>query len=46
MKPVWEPIRRYEVGVDAHDGRPVSIEEIWEAVKDLHNMDRTVEGVW
>ncbi len=45
-KPVWEPIRRYEVGVDAHDGRPVSIEEIWEAVKDLHNMDRKVEGVW
>lgn len=46
VKPVWEPIRRYEVGVDAHDGRPVSLEEVWEAVKDLHNMDRKVEGVW
>lgn len=45
-KPIWEPIRRYEVGVDAHDGRPVSIGEIWDAVKDLHNENRIMEGVW
>ncbi|MDO4328641.1 MAG: metallophosphoesterase [Lachnospiraceae bacterium] len=31
------PIRRYEVGVDAHDGRPVSIEQVWEAVKEFNN---------
>ena len=33
-------------GVDAHDGRPVSIGEIWDAVKDLHNENRIMEGVW
>ncbi len=44
-KALYEPIRRYEVGVDAHDGRPVSIEEIWEAVKHLHNDSRSMEGV-
>lgn len=31
------PIRRYEVGVDAHDGRPVSIHQVWEAVKEFTN---------
>lgn len=30
-------IRRYEVGIDAHDGRPVSITEIWDKVKNCHN---------
>lgn len=36
-RPVYEEIRRYEVGVDAHDGKPVSIEEIWEQIKGFHN---------
>ncbi|WP_099469869.1 metallophosphoesterase family protein [Konateibacter massiliensis] len=39
-KPFYEPIRRYEVGVDCHDGKPVSIEEIWERIKEFHNKDR------
>jgi calcineurin-like phosphoesterase family protein len=45
QKPIYEPIRRYEVGVDAHDGKPVSIEEIWESIKDLHNENRNMEGM-
>lgn len=36
-KPVYEKIRRYEVGVDAHDGKPVSIEAILEQLKDFSN---------
>lgn len=32
------PIRRYEAGVDAHDGRPVSIDQVWEAVKEFTNL--------
>ena len=31
------PIRRYEAGVDAHDGRPVSIRQVWERVKGYGN---------
>lgn len=38
--PMIEPIRRYEVGVDSHDGRPVSIDEIWRAVEPMHNENR------
>ena len=41
-KATFEPIRRYEVGVDAHDGRPVSIDEVWDSVKDLHNKNRDI----
>ncbi|NCC07535.1 MAG: hydrolase [Clostridia bacterium] len=37
LKPVWQLIRRYECGVDAHDGKPVSIEEIYSAVKNFDN---------
>ncbi|RDY30040.1 metallophosphoesterase [Lachnotalea glycerini] len=37
LKATREPIRRYEVGVDSHYGKPVSIEEIWESIKDFHN---------
>lgn len=37
---VYEPIRRYEVGVDAHDGCPVSMEEVWEVLQNLHNSNR------
>ncbi|MGN0371493.1 MAG: metallophosphoesterase [Enterocloster sp.] len=44
-QPVYEPIRRYEVGADAHDGRPVSIEEIWAAVKGFHNFSRRMPGI-
>lgn len=36
-KPFYRPIRRYDVSVDAHDGRPVSIDAVWNAVKDYHN---------
>lgn len=46
LEPVCEPIRRYEVGVDAHDGRPVSIDTVWERVRELHNWNRKIEGVW
>lgn len=46
LEPVCEPIRRYEVGVDAHDGKPVSIDEVWERVRELHNCNRRVNGVW
>lgn len=46
LEPVCEPIRRYEVGVDAHDGRPVSIDTIWERTRELHNWNRKVNGVW
>lgn len=46
LEPICEPIRRYEVGVDAHDGKPVSIDEIWEQVKELHNCNRKMNGVW
>jgi calcineurin-like phosphoesterase family protein len=45
-KPIYEPIRRYEVGVDAHDGKPVSLEEVWESVKDFHNTTRLMEDMW
>jgi calcineurin-like phosphoesterase family protein len=45
LKPTYEPIRRYEVGVDAHDGKPVSIEEIWESIKEFHNENRMMEGM-
>lgn len=41
---MYEPIRRYEVGVDSHDGRPVSINTVWEAVKKYHNTDRQMDG--
>lgn len=44
-RPVYEKIRRYEVGVDANEGAPVSIEEIWDAVKDFHNLSRRMPGV-
>jgi calcineurin-like phosphoesterase family protein len=44
QKPIFERIRRYEVGVDAHDGRPVSIEEVWGKIKDFHNIDRKMIG--
>lgn len=43
-KPVFEEIRRYEVGVDAHDGKPVSIEKVWQSIKNYHNKDRM--GDW
>ena len=46
LEPVCEPIRRYEVGVDAHDGRPVSIDTIWEQTRELHNWNRKLNGVW
>ena len=46
LEPICEPIRRYEVGVDAHDGRPVSIDTIWEQTRELHNWNRKVNGVW
>lgn len=45
MQPVYEPIRRYEAGVDAHDGSPVSIEKIWETIKDLNNENRNIAGL-
>ncbi len=38
-KAVPMPIRRYEAGVDAHDGSPVSIDEVWEAVKEFGNQN-------
>lgn len=38
--PMIEPIRRYEVGVDSHDGYPVSIDEVWRAVEPMHNENR------
>lgn len=44
-RPVYEEIRRYEVGVDAHKGYPVSMEEIWESIKDFHNLSRRMPGV-
>lgn len=37
--PMYASIRRYEVGVDAHDGKPVSIEVIWDKMKEFHNKD-------
>ncbi|MFA9378688.1 MAG: metallophosphoesterase [Lachnotalea sp.] len=43
LSPIYEPIRRYEVGVDAHDGKPVSIEKIWESIKDYHNKNRVMK---
>lgn len=43
-KATFEPIRRYEVGVDAHDGRPVSIEEVWDSIKEYHNKNRDILG--
>lgn len=43
-KATFEPIRRYEVGVDAHDGRPVSIEEVWDSIKEFHNRNRNISG--
>lgn len=45
-KAIYKPIRRYEVGVDAHDGRPVSIDEIWETIKNYHNVNMEVEGLF
>ena len=45
LQAMYEPIRRYEVGVDAHDGKPVSIDEIWESVKDCHNVNRKMPGL-
>lgn len=33
------PIRRYEAGVDAHDGRPVSIRQVWDRVKAFGNKE-------
>jgi len=42
--PVYEPIRRYEAGIDAHDGRPVPIDAIWERLTGFHNADRGVPG--
>ena len=44
-QPVYEKIRRYEVGVDAHEGFPVSIEEIYDVVKEFHNLSRRMPGV-
>ena len=41
-RPIYEPIRRYEVGVEAHDGRPVSLETVWKVVEPLHNANRTM----
>lgn len=35
-----KPIRRYEVGVDAHEGKPVSIEEIWKCVQGCSNREQ------
>lgn len=46
LRAVYEPIRRYEVGVDAHDGRPVSIDAVMEALKDCHNKNRSMPGDW
>jgi len=43
-EPIYEPIRRYEVGIDAHDGRPVSIEAIWEQLIGFHNANREMPG--
>lgn len=43
-KAIHEPIRRYEVGVDAHDARPVSIEEIYKSIKEFHNESRKIQG--
>lgn len=40
IKPIYEPIRRYEVGVHAHDGYPVSLETVWEQVQPFHNSAR------
>lgn len=39
--PMVEPIRRYEVGVDSHDGYPAPLEEVWRAVRPMHNQNRT-----
>jgi calcineurin-like phosphoesterase family protein len=44
LQPTYEPIRRYEVGVDAHDGKPVAIDEIWESIKEFHNENRKMQG--
>lgn len=38
-KPFYRPIRRYDVSVDAHDGKPVSIDRVWNAVKGYHNQE-------
>lgn len=46
LEPICEPIRRYEVGVDSHEGKPVSIETVWEQVKRFHNATRKMNGVW
>jgi len=43
--PIYEEIRRYEVGVDAHEGYPVSIDEIYDALKEFHNLSRRMPGV-
>lgn len=32
-----KPIRRYEAGIDAHEGKPVSIEDVWKCVADYTN---------
>ncbi len=46
LEPVCEPIRRYEVGVDANDGCPVSIDAKWERTRVLHNWHWKMNGVW
>ncbi len=45
LQPVHESIRRYEVGVDAHDGFPVSIDEVWSRIEPMHNASRRMPGM-
>lgn len=44
-QPIVEPIRRYDVGVEANDGAPVSLEAVWRQVEPLHNNAREMEGL-
>lgn len=44
-QPIVEPIRRYDVGVDANDGAPVSLETVWKRVEPLHNDARFMEDI-
>ena len=44
LQPVVEPIRRYDVGVDANDGTPVSLETVWNRIEPLHNANRVMQN--
>ena len=37
-------IRRYDVGVDANDGTPVSLETVWNRIEPLHNANRVMQN--